>query len=269
LGVVATRSLPSVVEGLGYVDIHSHILHGLDDGAETLEDSVKMIELAANHGTSDIVATPHANARYRFDPALVDQRVTELTGRVDIRIHRGCDFHLQVDNIHDAIAHPSKYTINNKGYLLVEFPHHAVFSTTDEILAELLDAGVVPIITHPERNAQLQDRFDDLARWVEHGCYVQVTAGSYTGAFGRRPRSCADEMLQRGLVHFVASDAHDCGQRSPNLRGAYQMLADIWGEEVIRPLFVDNPRAVLNGDAVDLERTTAQSKRRKWFQFWG
>ena len=254
---------------MGYVDIHSHILHGLDDGANTLEDSVDMIELAANHGTSDIVATPHANGRYRFDPRVIDERIAELGGRVSIPIHRGCDFHLQVDNIQDAVAHPEKYSINHEGYLLVEFPDLTVFSTTDQILDELLDAGLVPIITHPERNRQLQDRLDDLARWVDSGCYVQVTAGSCTGLFGRRARLSVEDMLRRGLVHFVASDAHDCAERSPNLRDAYQVLAAQWGEDAIRPLFVDNPRAVLTGDRIDLEPAAGQSQRRKWFQFWG
>ena len=97
-----------------FVDIHSHVLYGLDDGARTFEDSVEMLRLARNAGTTDIVATPHANSRYHWDPELIDERISELQPHTDVRIHRGCDFHLQFDNIQDAIAYPQKYTINGK-----------------------------------------------------------------------------------------------------------------------------------------------------------
>ena len=203
---------------MGLVDIHSHILYGLDDGAKTLDDSVEMLRIAAEGGTTDIVATPHANSQYRLDVALVDRRIAELGAHTALRIHRGCDFRLQPDNIMDALAHPDKYTINAQGYLMLEFPEVTIFPNTDAILLQLLDAGIVPIITHPERNGPLQRRLDDIARWVESGCYVQVTAGSCTGTFGKQAQSCADALMRRGLVHFIASDAHDCRHRPPTLR---------------------------------------------------
>ncbi len=105
-----------------FIDIHSHVLYGLDDGAKTREESVKMLELARAAETTDIVATPHANGQYVFNPELIDERIAELSAHVDIRIHRGCDFRLQFDNVEDALAHPEKYTINHNGHLLVEMP---------------------------------------------------------------------------------------------------------------------------------------------------
>jgi len=234
-----------------FTDIHSHILYGLDDGAETREESVAMLQMAAANGTTAIVATPHANARYRFRPDVIEAQVAELGALVpEIAIHRGCDFHLQVSNIEDAIAHPAKYTINHQSYLMVEFPEMSVFADPEGVLLRLLDVGLIPIITHPERNAVMQRRLDDLARWVECGCYVQVTAGSCTGTFGRSVKAATESMMKRGLVHFVASDAHDCGRRSPSLQEAYAALVAAWGEEAIRPLFVDNPRATLTGDSI-------------------
>src|SRR6266700_1436516 len=106
------------------VDIHSHILWGLDDGAETFEESIAMLELAAASGTTDIVATPHANSRYRYQPDVVDQRIVEAAASVSgkLRIHRGCDFHLSFDNVQDAMENPSKYAIKGGSYILVEFP---------------------------------------------------------------------------------------------------------------------------------------------------
>src|SRR3954463_8082792 len=135
-----------------FVDIHSHVLHGLDDGAKTLGESVEMPRFAASAGTPDIVAPPHANSRYPFDGRLIDARINELQPHSTVRIHRGCDFHLQFENIQDAIAHPTRYTINGGPYLMVEFPEVGVFAGADEILSRLLDAGMIPVVTHPERN---------------------------------------------------------------------------------------------------------------------
>ena len=253
---------------MGFVDIHSHILYGLDDGAKSLEESVEMLQLAAAAGTTDIVATPHANGRYVFNPELIDARIKELSGLTAVTIHRGCDFHLQADNIEDAIAHPEKYSINHLGYLLVEFSDLAIFTSSDEILSELVGAGMAPIITHPERNGQLQRRIDDIARWVDLGCYVQVTAGSCVGTFGKSSKSCVDALMARGLVHFVASDAHDCAKRSPNLADAYESLTKRWGEEQVDPLFVGNPQAVLTGEPIDAELSPRPGKARKWYRFW-
>ena len=253
----------------GFVDIHSHILHGLDDGAKALDESVEMLHIAATGGTTDIVATPHANSQFRFDPELIGRRIHELSKHTDVRIHRACDFRLQPDNLIDALAHPDKYTINGHAYLMLEFPDLTISPNTDDILAQLLDAGIVPIVTHPERNTVLQRRLDDIARWIGMGCYMQVTAGSVTGTFGKRAQACADALMQRGLVHFIASDAHDCVHRPPTLRPAYEALAEVWDEEDIRPLFEDNPRAVLTGDAIDYEFQPREPRRRPWYRFWG
>ena len=113
------------------IDIHCHILHGMDDGAKTLEVSLAMLDAAAAGGTTDIVATPHADIEYEFRPELVRQRLVELKASTSsaIRIHSGCDFHLTFDNVTDALANPAKYTINHKRYLLVELSDMVIFKS--------------------------------------------------------------------------------------------------------------------------------------------
>ena len=252
----------------GFVDIHSHVLYGMDDGAKSRDGSVKMLELAARSGTTDIVATPHANSKYRYDRTVIDAQIADLNQAVEgIRVHRGCDFSLQADNIEDAAAHPDKYTINGFQYLMVEFPDIPTFGHHDAILEHLLGAGLIPIITHPERNASIRRTPNNVARWVDFGCYVQVTAGSVTGRFGKGARECIDHMLASGHVHFVASDAHDLQDRPPMLGPAYEALAAEWGAANIHPLFVDNPRAVIRGATLDVLPAPPR-KPRKWFQFW-
>jgi protein-tyrosine phosphatase len=253
---------------LGYVDIHSHIVYCVDDGAKTIEDSLAMLEVARKSGTTDIVATPHADGHYSFDPVLVERRIAELARAAQIRIYPGCDFHLQLDNIEDAVANPEKYTINHKCYLLVEFSNLGTLHGAGRIFDRLLDAGMVPVITHPERHGLLQRRFDDLADWIQRGCYVQVTAASHTGLFGRKAQASARELLTRGLTHFIASDAHDRKVRRPSLKESYGQLADEWGEDAVRPLFIENPRAAVEGEPLEYEFAPVSPKARKWYQFW-
>src|SRR5262245_56254422 len=253
---------------MSFADIHSHIIYGVDDGARTIDDSLAMLDLAFESGTTDIVASPHADGKYQFSPDVVEQRLGELQRMSKIRIYPGCDFHLQIDNIEDAVANPEKYTINHRCYLLVEFSNLGTLHGAGSMLSRLLDAGMVPIITHPERHSLLQRQVNELAIWVNRGCLVQVTAASHTGLFGRRAQASAHEMLKRGLTHFIASDAHDVNVRRPSLKEAFEQLADDWGEEAIRPLFVENPRAAIEGEPLEFEFAPAISKARKWYRFW-
>jgi protein-tyrosine phosphatase len=251
------------------IDIHSHVLAGLDDGARSLEDSVAMIRIAVETGTTDLVASPHANLDFRFDPALVEERIAELeriTGA--LRIHRGCDFHLYFDNISDALAHPSKYTINHKRYLLVEFPDLLISKSTPEVFAQLLNHGMTPVITHPERNFLLHKRMEELESWIDSGCLLQVTAQSLLGRFGAEAREVAHRLMKRGMVHFIASDAHDPEDRTPRLDLAYNHVAARYGRERAELLFVQNPRAVIEGEPLPEQPPPDAVPERKWFKFW-
>ena len=250
------------------VDIHSHILPGLDDGAKTIEDALEMLRLAAESGTTDIVATPHANLEFTFDPDLIDRKIAELQSAAGPlpRIHRGCDFHLTMENIQEALTNPSKYAINHKCYLLVEFSDLLIPRTTQEIFDRLQSAGLTPIVTHPERNGLLHTRLDQLQGWVENGAFVQVTAKSLMGGFGRTAKSVAVELMDRNLVHFIASDAHDTVHRPPVLRDAYEHVAKTWGGTLAEMLFTTAPQAVIDGDSIRLLDSEPARPKRKWYR---
>jgi protein-tyrosine phosphatase len=252
------------------VDIHSHVLYGLDDGAKTLEDSVAMVRMAATHGTTDLVATPHASPDYAFDPFLIEARLHEVASASGhaLRLHFGCDFHLSHDNIEDAIADPGKYTINHGRYLMVEFSDLLIFQNTAEIFLRLQDAGMTPVITHPERNSLLRQRIEAMAGWVAAGACVQITAQSLLGDFGRRAVEFSRTLLDSKMVHFVASDAHDCEHRPPKLDLAYTWLAEHYGEEYAQRLCITNPSATLTGDPLEPMEIVPLTARRKWYQIW-
>ena len=135
------------------------------------------------------------------------------------------------DNIEDAIANPAKYSINGKQYLLVEFPEHSISQNMKEIFFRLGMAGLTSIITHPERNPVLARHPEKMADWLRSGCYIQITAASLTGRFGKIAQRVSHELLRRNWVNFIATDAHDLTSRPPMLRDAYQLVADKYGVE--------------------------------------
>ena len=231
------------------VDIHSHILWGLDGGSRDLSQSLTMLAIAYAHGTTDIVATPQANDQYNFDPAVVDERMAKLAalGPALPRIHRGCDLYLSARNVEDALASPHKYTINGLSYLITEFPDMMSFSTAEEILLRLMGVGITPVITHPECNPVLQNSPDHLEQLVSMGCILQVTAQSLTGGFGKQTQETALRLVAEGFVHVIASDAHDIVHRPPRLDLAWKIVKQQMGEAVATNLFIHNPSAMILG----------------------
>ena len=247
------------------IDIHSHILPGLDDGSKSLEESVAMARMAAECGTTDIVASPHANQEYRFDPHVVDQKISEVQAAVgDVpQIHYGCDFHLTMENIEDSLKAPQKYSIDHRGYLLVEFSDFHVPKNADEIFARMMQAGLRPIVTHPERNQLIQKRLAELEAWAAQGVLMQVTAASFLGRFGKTAQRFAGTLLSGGLVHFIASDAHNTRSRSPDMREARTYVERQYGVAAADRLFDENPKAVLAGVPISPLPLVVQKKR--WF----
>ncbi len=149
-----------------------------------------MARMAVEEGITHVVATPHASSRYDFDPALIAERLALLRGAlaergIPLQLGTGCDFHMSYENIRDALAHPRKYTLNASAYLLVELPDLAISPHVGEMFYQLRLAGMVPILTHPERNPRLQADGERLKDWLRHDLLVQVTAGSVLGQMGK------------------------------------------------------------------------------------
>jgi protein-tyrosine phosphatase len=253
------------------IDIHSHFVWGLDDGATGIEQSLCMLRSAAASGTTDIVATPHSNAQYAYQVELLEDRMRQLAARTDgkPRIYRGCDLHLSFDNIDEVLDRPAKYSINGNQYLLVECPDFHVGKHTERVLQRLIDSGIVPVVTHPERNPVLQRDLSRVEEWVELGCLVQVTALSIGGGFGRTAGAAVNRLLERGLVHVVASDAHDPEHRHPRLDEAYGIVRSRYGEEEADILFTLSPQAILNGVPLSGgKQIHPDTAIKPWWRFW-
>jgi protein-tyrosine phosphatase len=237
------------------VDLHHHLLHGLDDGSPDLATSIAMARMAASDGITHIVCTPHASGRYPFDPATVSAKVAELRAAlaaqsVPLTLGAGCDFHLSYDNIQDALAHHSRYTINASTYLLIELPDYGIPPRIGESFYELQLAGFTLILTHPERNPTLQQQPDRLADFIHQGLLMQVTAGSVLGHMGKEAERLAHELLDNRWAHFLATDAHNLTSRPPLMRAAADLIARRYDPVDAERLTIDNPLAVFNGEPI-------------------
>lgn len=231
------------------VDIHCHPLPETDDGAKTFDEAVEMCRIAGDDGITHLVATPHCDYEYAFRPEANEEKVRELQRAVGDKpqLLLGCDFHLSYDNIQEIIRDRGSFTINKTRYLLVELDDHFIPENMSQVFYDLQVASLIPILTHPERNPVFQRKPEIVYDWVGRGCLVQLTAKSYTGGFGRTAQRLCEMWLDRNLVHFFASDAHDTKYRPPVLSVCYERLAAAKGESEAERIMRRNPEAVIQG----------------------
>jgi protein-tyrosine phosphatase len=257
------------------VDIHHHLLWGVDDGARDFETSLSMAKASAEDGVTHIVCTPHANAHYTYDRAENEEKLEELQAKlteeqIPLTLGLGSDFHMSYDNVVEVKQTPAKFTVNGLNYLMVEIPDYGVPPGLTETFYELQLAGITPVLTHPERNPTLQREIRRLAEWMRGGVLVQVTGDSVTGRMGKHAEKMAHLLLSRHWVHFLATDAHNVTSRPPRLSEARKLVAKKYGEEYAADLTLRNPRAVFEGKPFDPQEEPAglyeEFKEKSWWQ---
>ncbi len=252
------------------IDIHCHILHGLDDGPRTLKESIEMCQVAFEDGIRTIVATPHTlNGVYQNPRAAILSRTRELVIAVkrhgvaslprvpihdlkDLNILPGADVHFS-EKILDHLEEKKALTLGDGGkYLLVEFPSQGVPYRAEVALFELAAHGFTPIISHPERNLEFARRPQRYGEMIRSGCLGQVTAMSLTGGFGEKVKQLAEKMIRARWVHFIATDAHSLKERSPVLSEGVRRAEKIVGREEAHKMVSDYPQAILEGRPPDV-----------------
>ena len=257
------------------IDIHHHLLWDLDDGASSLETSLAMARVAAEDGITHVVCSPHANMHYAYDSDVVAAKIDELQRLLDkeqivLKLGRGCDFHMSYENIQEAKADPTRYSINGHGYLLVELPDYSLPRGMTEILYELRLAGLTPILTHPERNPTLQADEARMLDWLRGGLLVQVTAGSVLGHMGKKAERMSHQLLANRWVHFLATDAHNTTSRPPRMHAAFDLVAQRYGSDYAHLLCVSNPLAVFMGNPMPPQMEPLnlyeEFKEKNWWQ---
>ena len=240
------------ISGGNMIDIHCHILYGVDDGAEDFIDSCEMLRQAEESGITDIIATPHSYPGLfnNYKGKALDERFDRLSAhmketKTSVRVHRGMEVYANDDTLR-RFDKDQLMTLAGSRFMLIESAFNENPKFTMRCLAGLRERGIHPIVAHPERYYYIQDRPDIVCDWLDIGCSLQINAGSITGYFGRKCHETAYTLLSMNAVQFAAGDAHGAISRTPELREAYEQIGVHFSFGYADLLFRDNPLAVLN-----------------------
>lgn len=235
------------------IDLHVHILPGLDDGPKSMEESLEMCRVAHNDGITKIVATPHTgNGVYHNDREVVIAAVAKLneglvSENIPLQIFPGADVRIDA-GLFELLENNQTLTVNDKRrYIMIEFPEYLIPPQIEEWIFRMKLKKITPIFTHPERNMIIHKNMEIVHTWIEKGGLVQITAMSITGDWGKGVRKCAEELLKARLVHVIASDAHSATRRPPILSKAVADAAKLIGETEARRMVTTIPQAILDG----------------------
>lgn len=254
------------------IDLHTHILPGVDDGAESLEDALAMARMAQNDGIAAVVATPHRNPwSYRADRADAERRLDEVReacrqGGIEIRLLLGGEAHIAPD-LAEQVRNGLALTINDSRFLLVEWPYDQYPGYSEQVIFELRVRGIVPIVAHAERYRIVRRDPNYLATLIERGVLVQVTAESLLGERGPEIRRVTEVLLTRGLAHVIASDSHGIDHRPPVLSPARDRAAELVGEARAWAMVAEVPRRVIDDESIELPPPKVVKPQPFW-AFW-
>ena len=238
------------------IDLHSHILYGLDDGAKDQVTMLAMFRLAQEEGIKAMVATPHyiygANTyneetlqkRYQEAKALLAEQ------GIDIQLHLGQELYLDTLLL-TQLKLGQALTLAETRYILVEFPTLEIPPYTLGLMDGFFEAGYRPVIAHPERYIEVQRDMMQLLAYIEKGCLLQVNTGSFLGLHGKEAQKTAVALLRHEMVHLVATDCHSMGRRKPEYQEAYARVADYSSEQMAEKLFVEMPQMLLADEVLE------------------
>lgn len=232
-------------------DCHTHILPGMDDGAETLETSLAMLKMAEEHGTTRVVVTPHViegNWFHSWEKIVSECKMLCEAARekgLKIVVFPGAELALHLDLL-KHLPGPGAYCYNGGRYLLVELPSMEIPSYTDDFFFTLLTRGIVPVLAHPERHQEIIKHPGILAEWVGKGVMVQLNAPSLLGRMGEKVKATAEMLIKARLAHCIGSDAHGLEYRRPIMSEAAARLERLAGKEMAEWILETTPQRMLN-----------------------
>ncbi len=258
------------------IDLHSHLLPGIDDGADSWEETLEMARAALDDGVTCMVATPHMMPDGEFANrshgvlALIEETKERLAREsLPLEVVAGGELYIH-PTLHEGVRDGTLLTYGKAHkYALVELPSIDVPPYAERVIFELQVGGVQPILAHPERNPSLVQGMERLVEWVERGLLLQVNARSLLGDSGSRSRRFAEELLEWRLVHFIASDAHGIKRRPPGLSAARERAAGIVGPQMAEAMVRTNPARVIAGEPVHVWPIERPKRQRMLRRLWG
>lgn len=237
------------------IDLHCHLLPGVDDGPDTLEESVILCKIAVADGITHSVVTPHIHpGRWENNAQNIAAQCHALQQHlhdksIALQLGFAGEIRLTDEIIYQVENNQIPFYGEVDGYhiMLLEFPHGHIIPGSEKLVAWLLERNIRPLIAHPERNKQIMKDIGQLQPFVSAGCWLQVTAGSVLGNFGQRAHAVAHELLQEELVTVVASDGHNAQSRRPELRACFDAISEQYGAQVAHELFIGRPAVIVTG----------------------
>lgn len=251
------------------IDLHCHILPGVDDGVSTLEDAVELARVAEGEGVEKIVATPHLfrdNQNWEDFAPLEEKRrlLAEEIRRNDISVEilPGAEVHIFHGLVQAVKKNRDSLVINRSSYMFVEFPSSHIYAGAKNLFFELMTGGITPIITHPERNAVFVQSPALLYELIQMGALAQANSGSFLGLYGDRTQQAVFDLLELNLIHFIASDGHSPRSLSSRLKEAVERAEKVVGHDEALALVTANPRAVVDNLSLPYLQTPIDPKSR-------
>lgn len=254
------------------IDLHCHLLPGIDDGAQKIEDSLAMARYAVSQGITHLLCTPHHNnGRYQNEKKMIIPAVHSLQEvlnqeKIPLTLLEGQEVRVTGEIMKELAEERLQFIDLKQTYLLLEFPTMDVPAYAEPLFFELRMKGIVPIIVHPERNAKFRENPDLLIPYLEMGCAAQLTAPSIVGVFGKSIKKTAQEMIERNLVQMVASDAHSVNKRTFYLKEAYAEIEKICGARKVTQM-QQVAKDIVNGDVIDYPAVKLKKKKKRLFFF--
>ncbi len=255
------------------IDIHSHILPGVDDGAKDMDMTMEMIRIYKRNGVNKIIVTPHYVKNSSMSTSLEDiKKVLEEVRQeieraaLDFEIYLGHEIYLCRDLL-DKLETGKVGTMNGTSYVFVELPQMDIPDYTRGLIRELVDAGYRPILSHPEKNTLIIEDINIVYDFIQDGALIEVDIPSVCGNFGRDVKRASQKLLKHKMVHFLATGAHSSIRRTPRIDSGIGEIEELIGEELFKRLTYDNPKKVIEGEIIEIEKAKSY-KKSKFFNLF-
>lgn len=253
------------------IDIHCHILPNVDDGSESLEESIEMAKIAESEGITRIVNTSHCHFDFKykkgnelklelekFNQALKEENI-------NIEVLLGNELYYTRDLI-ERFNELDFFSMNNSKYILMEFSPINFPKNIEDVIYEIKIRGYIPIIAHAERYKQVQEDVNIVLDCIKEGALIQVNASSILGKNGEKAEDTSKKLLDNNMVHFVATDAHSSNRRRPLIKDSYNYILKNYGKEVSEKLFIENPTAVIENRDISILNPTKYEEKRSFLK---
>jgi len=240
-----------------YIDLHSHVLYGIDDGSKTIEESIEILKQYEEMGFKNIIATPHyiEETTYNSNNKQKKEIIKKLNqqikkNKLNINIHIGNELYIS-NNILELLSKKEISTLNNSKYLLIELPMNNEISNLNNIVFELLSNDIIPIIAHPERYSYIQKDIKKIEKLVNQGVLLQINYGSIIGLYGKQAKKISKKMLKNNLVSLLGTDIHHPNNETYiNINKIRKKLVKIVGKQKAHELMLENPNKIINNSTI-------------------